>query len=232
MAKLVEIRKKILKKNDDLAQSLRRRFAASGTLVVNLVASPGTGKTELLRYTMSALKDDLRIAAIVGDLETDNDARRLRESGAPAHQIETHGACHLESFQIDKAVNDAAEKFGADDLDILFIENIGNLVCTASFDLGEDIQVVMVSTTEGEDKPLKYPTIFNRSDVCIVTKMDLSDALGYDRDRMLESIASVKPGMRVFETSARTGQGMDEWLAYVRETAAAKRNGCTDLRFR
>jgi len=222
MAKLVEIRKQILKKNDDLAQSLRQRFATSKTLVVNLVSSPGTGKTEFLKQTMTLLKDELKIAAIVGDLETENDAVRLRQSGAPAHQIETHNMCHLESHQIGQAIEEAADKFDADALDILFIENVGNLVCTASFDLGEDIQVVMVSTTEGEDKPLKYPTIFHRSDICVITKMDLAEALGYDRDQMLKSVESVKPNMQTFEVSAKTGQGMDTWIDFLKQRVAEK----------
>ena len=223
MAKLIEVRKQILKKNDDLAQSLRQRFAERGTLVVNVVSSPGSGKTEFLRCTMAALKDELKIAAIVGDLETDNDAVRLRKSGAPAHQIETHNMCHLESFQINKAIDEAAGTFNVDDLDALFIENVGNLVCTASFDLGEDIQVVMLSTPEGEDKPLKYPTVFHRSDLCVINKMDVAEALGYDRERMLESVESVKPGMRVFEVSARTGHGMSAWIAYLRQRVLDKR---------
>jgi hydrogenase nickel incorporation protein HypB len=220
--KLIEIRKNVLKKNDELAQVLRARFAAAGVYVANFVSSPGTGKTELLRHTISRLRDRFAIAAIVGDVETDYDAIRLRESGAPAYQIQTHNMCHLESFHIERAIAEASEYFETESLDLLIIENVGNLVCTSSFDLGEDLQVVMVSTTEGEDKPLKYPSIFNRSDICIITKMDLAEVLGYDRQRMLNSIEAVKPGMPIFELSAKSGQGMDAWIAELSARVEAK----------
>ena len=210
--KFIEIRKNILKKNDDLARSLRVRFSAAGVYVANFVSSPGTGKTELLKHTIARLRGRFAVGAIVGDVETENDAVRLRESGAPAFQIQTHNMCHLESFHIDKAIEEAADQFDAESLDLLIIENVGNLVCTSGFDLGEDLQVVMVSTTEGEDKPLKYPKIFDRSDVCIITKMDLADVLEYDREKMRDSIRAVKPGMPVFEVSAKTGLGMDAWI--------------------
>lgn len=225
MPKLIEIRKQILKKNDDCAQAMRRRFASAGTLVGGFVSSPGAGKTALLCATIAALKDTLRVATIVGDLETDNDATRLRAAGAPAYQIKTHNMCHLEAFQVQNAVDDAADLFTVESTDVLLIENVGNLVCTASFDLGEDFQAVLVSTTEGEDKPLKYPTIFHRSDLCIITKMDLSDAVGFDRDAMRANIASVRPGMPVFEVSAKTGAGMEAWIDCVRRRAAEKRAG-------
>jgi hydrogenase nickel incorporation protein HypB len=221
--KLVEIRKNILKKNDDLAQVLRARFSTAGVYVANFVSSPGTGKTELLRYTIAQLRDRFAVGAIVGDVETENDAVRLRESGAPAYQIQTHNMCHLESSHIDKAIGDAAECFDAELLDLLVIENVGNLVCTAGFDLGEDLQVVLVSTTEGEDKPLKYPTIFDRSDVCIITKMDLAAVLEFNREQMRQSIDAVKPGMPVFEVSAKTGLGMDAWIDELSGRIEAKK---------
>lgn len=221
--KLIEIRKNILKKNDDLAQGLRTRFAGAGVYVANFVSSPGTGKTELLKQTIMRLREEYAVAAIVGDVETENDARRLRESGAPAYQIQTHNMCHLESFHIEKAIAEATDQFELESLDLLFVENVGNLVCTSVFDLGEDLQVVMVSTTEGEDKPLKYPTIFDRSDVCIVTKMDLAGVLEYNREQMLRSIESIKPGMPVFEVSAKTGQGMDSWTNALRHRIETKK---------
>ena len=222
--KLIEIRKNILKKNDDLAAALRARFSAAGVYVVNFVSSPGTGKTELLKQTITRLRDHFAIGAIVGDVETENDAVRLRQSGVPAYQVQTHNMCHLESFHIEKALIEAAPYFQADSLDLLIIENVGNLVCTSSFDLGEDLQVVMVSTTEGEDKPLKYPKIFDRSDICIVTKMDLAEVLDYDREKMLRSIEAVKPGMPLFEVSAKTGAGMEAWVRELSARIAAKKS--------
>jgi hydrogenase nickel incorporation protein HypB len=220
----IEIRKNILKKNDGLAQHLRARFASHGVYVANFVSSPGSGKTELLKCTMSHLKQRFSVGAIVGDVETDNDAIRLRQSGAPAYQVQTHNMCHLESFHIDQAIDAASDLFDTDSLDLLIIENVGNLVCTSSFDLGEDLQVVMISTTEGEDKPLKYPNIFNRSDVCILTKMDIAEVLEFDRDAMRRNIETVKPGMPVFELSAKTGLGMDAWIHFLSERIVEKRD--------
>lgn len=221
--KLIEIRKNILKKNDDLAAALRARFSAAGVYVANFVSSPGTGKTELLKQTITGLRHRFAIGAIVGDVETEHDAVRLRESGVPAYQIQTHNMCHLESFHIERALDEAADDFQAESLDLLIIENVGNLVCTATFDLGEDLQIVLVSTTEGEDKPLKYPKIFDRSDVCIVTKMDLAEVLAYDREQMLRNIQAVKPGMPVFEVSAKTGAGMDAWIGELAARIASKK---------
>lgn len=220
--KFIEIRKNILKKNDDLAQGLRSRFSAAGVYVANFVSSPGTGKTELLKHTIARLRERFSVGAIVGDVETENDAVRLRESGAPAYQVQTHNMCHLESFHIEKAIDEAAEHFEADSLDLLIIENVGNLVCTSGFDLGEDLQVVMVSTTEGEDKPLKYPKIFDRSDICVITKMDLAEILEFDHNRMRQCINDVKPGMPVFEVSAKTGLGMDAWIEELAARIKAK----------
>ena len=222
--KFIEVRKNILKKNDELAQSLRGRFRAAGVFVANFVSSPGTGKTELLQHTIASLRRQYAVAAIVGDVETDNDAVRLRASGAPAYQIQTHNMCHLESFHIGQALDDAAEHFDADALDLLIIENVGNLVCTSGFDLGEDLQVVLVSTTEGEDKPLKYPKIFDRSDICVITKMDLAEVLQFDHATLRQNIEAVKPGMPVFEVSAKTGLGMDAWIAALSARIEAKRS--------
>jgi hydrogenase nickel incorporation protein HypB len=221
--KHIEIRKRILKKNDDLAQGLRARFRAAGVYVANFVSSPGTGKTELLKVTLARLGERFAVGAIVGDVETENDAIRLRESGAPAYQIQTHDMCHLDSFHIEKAIRDAAEHFDAGSLDLLVIENVGNLVCTSGFDLGEDLQVVMVSTGEGEDKPLKYPKIFDRSDICIINKMDLAEVLEFDREQMRRSIETVKPGMPIFEVSAKTGLGMDAWIDELAARIEAKK---------
>jgi len=212
--RIVELRQGILKKNDELARGLRSRFNEAGVLVLNLVSSPGTGKTAFLERTLRELRDSgSRVAAVVGDLETDNDARRLASSGAPVRQINTHGICHLEAEMIGKHL----EGWELADLDYLFIENVGNLVCPSSYDLGEKVRVALLSVTEGEDKPLKYPTLFNSADAAIITKMDIAEPCGFDRAAALKNINEIRPGIRIFETSAKTGAGMPEWLAYLAE---------------
>jgi hydrogenase nickel incorporation protein HypB len=215
--RIVELRQGILKKNDQLAAGLRIQYTDAGVLVLNLVSSPGTGKTAFLQRTLTDLRArSARVAALVGDLETDNDARRLAASGAPVRQINTHGICHLDAEMIGKHLEgwDGVE-LGA--LDYLFIENVGNLVCPSSYDLGEAIRVVLLSVTEGEDKPLKYPTMFNSADAAVITKMDIAEPCGFDRELALKNINEIRPGIRIFETSAKTGAGMVEWLAYLEE---------------
>ncbi len=212
--RIVELRQGILKKNDELARGLRGRFTDAGVLVLNLVSSPGTGKTAFLERTLRDLRESgARVAALVGDLETDNDARRLASSGAPVRQINTHGICHLEAEMIGKHL----EGWELSDLDYLFIENVGNLVCPSSYDLGEKVRVALLSVTEGEDKPLKYPTLFNSADAAIITKIDIAEPCGFDRATALKNINEIRPGIRIFETSAKTGAGMTEWLAYLAE---------------
>ncbi len=212
--RIVQVRAGILRKNDELARALRRRFERAGVFVVNLVSSPGTGKTAFLEQTLRQLHaDGLRVAALVGDLETDHDAQRLARSGAPARQINTHGRCHLEAEMIETHL----EGWSLESLDVLFIENVGNLVCPASYDLGEAMRVALLSVTEGEDKPLKYPTMFNSADVAVITKIDLADACEFDRRMAYEAIESVRPGMKVLEVSSRRHVGMDEWSAFLRE---------------
>ena len=212
--RIVELRQGILKKNDELARGLRGRFQAAGVLVLNLVSSPGTGKTAFLERTLRELRESgAKVAALVGDLETDNDARRLAASGAPVRQINTHGICHLEAELIGKHL----EGWELADLDYLFIENVGNLVCPSSYDLGEKIRVALLSVTEGEDKPLKYPTLFNSADAAIITKIDIAEPCGFDRATALKNINEIRPGIRIFETSAKTGAGMADWLAYLAE---------------
>ncbi len=215
--RIVELRRGILKKNDELAAGLRARFQAAGVLVLNLVSSPGTGKTAFLERTLRELRaQGKRAAALVGDLETDNDARRLAASGAPVRQINTHGICHLDAEMIAKHL-DGWEGLSLDALDMLFIENVGNLVCPSSYDLGERIRVALLSVTEGEDKPLKYPGLFNSADAAVITKIDIAEPCGFDRELALKNIREIRPGMRVFETSAKTGAGMEAWLAYLAE---------------
>jgi hydrogenase nickel incorporation protein HypB len=220
--RIVELRRGILKKNDELAAGLRDRYTAAGVLVLNLVSSPGTGKTAFLEWTLRELKArGARVAALVGDLETDNDARRLGSSGAPVRQINTHGICHLDAEMIGKHLEDweGAELGG---LDYLFIENVGNLVCPSSYDLGERIRVALLSVTEGEDKPLKYPTMFNSADAAVITKMDIAEPCAFDRETALRNINEIRPGIRIFETSAKTGAGMNEWLGYLEEQRARR----------
>ncbi len=217
--RIVELRQGILKKNDELAAGLRASYAAAGVLVLNLVSSPGTGKTAFLEWTLRELKTrGARVAALVGDLETDNDARRLASSGAPVRQINTHGICHLDAEMIGKHLEDweGAELGG---LDYLFIENVGNLVCPSSYDLGERVRVVLLSVTEGEDKPLKYPGLFSSADTAVITKIDLAVPCGFDRELALKNINEIRPGIRIFETSAKTGAGMEAWLDYLSEQA-------------
>ena len=215
--RILQVRTQVLKKNDELARAMRQAFVENGVLVVNLVSSPGTGKTTLLRDTLCRLlQTGRRVAAIVGDLETDNDARRLSESGAPVRQIMTHGCCHLEADMVRKHL-DGWELAG---MDYLFVENVGNLVCPTSWDLGESVRVALLSVTEGEDKPLKYPGLFNTSDVVLITKQDLAGPCEFDRQAALENIEAVRPGMQVLETSAKTGAGMHAWIEYLQAARA------------
>ena len=221
--RIVELRRGILKKNDELAAGLRARYTAAGVLVLNLVSSPGAGKTALLEWTLTELrKRGARVAALVGDLETDNDARRLAASGAPVRQINTHGICHLDAEMIGKHL-DGWEGVAPGGLDYLFIENVGNLVCPSSYDLGEGIRVVLLSVTEGEDKPLKYPAMFNSADAAVITKMDLAVPCGFDRWATLKNINEIRPGMRIFETSVKSGVGLEEWLGYLEEERSNRR---------
>src|SRR3954468_24418245 len=215
--RIVELRQGILKKNDELARGLRGRFESGGARGLNLVSSPGTGKTAFLERTLRELRArGSRVAALVGDLETDNDARRLAASGAPVRQINTHGICHLEAEMVGRHLEgwDGVE-LGT--LDYLFIENVGNLVCPSSYDLGERIRVALPSVREGEDKPLKYPTLFNSADAAVITKMDIAEAVGFDRGAAVRNILEIRPNIRIFETSARTGSGLNEWLEYLAE---------------
>ena len=211
MPRIVEVRQNVLRKNDELARSLRRRFEQAGVFVVSLVSSPGAGKTELLQRTLTEMQSTKRVAALVGDLATDRDARRLAESGAPVRQITTGTVCHLDAQMIDGALNE----WNLDALDVLFIENVGNLVCPASYDLGEHTRVVLMAVTEGEDKPRKYPTIFNTADAALLTKIDLAEAVGFDRDEALASIHSIQATMPVIDVSSRTPSGLADWLRWL-----------------
>ena len=219
--RLVQVRQQVLKQNDVVARALRERFGAAGVYVTSLVSSPGAGKTMFLEKVLARLRPDYRVAALVGDLATDNDAQRLARSQAPVKQITTGTVCHLEAEMIRKALED----WRLEELDFLFIENVGNLVCPATFDLGEDLRLVLFSVTEGEDKPLKYPTIFHTADVALITKIDLAAAVEFDAAAAHRHIQCVRPGMQVFEVSAKTGAGMEPWLNWLRARRPAKRGG-------
>lgn len=214
----LDIGKAILAKNQGLADALRADFAGRGIFVLNMVSSPGSGKTELLARTLERLASEVATGVIVGDLATDNDARRLSGLGARILQVNTDGYCHLEANMI----REAADQLGLDGLRLLIIENVGNLVCPSAHDLGEDLRVGLLSVTEGEDKPLKYPTVFKSAGCVVVTKMDIAEAVEFNREAALMAIAGVAPQALVFETSARRGSGLDEWCSFLRSETERK----------
>lgn len=214
--RLVEVRRKVLKHNDVVAEELRGRFAAAGVFVVSLVSSPGSGKTAFLERTLAWMRERYRVAALVGDLATENDCARLARAGAPVRQITTGTVCHLDADMVNKAL----EGWDLGALDFLFVENVGNLVCPSSYDLGENLRLVLISVTEGEDKPLKYPTIFHTADLAAITKIDLATAVDFDSPAAIRNIHSVRPGMNVLEVSAKTEQGMDEWFGLLQSKVA------------
>jgi len=210
--RIVMVRQNILRANDEQAARNRLVFARHGLRVLNLASSPGAGKTALLERTLKDLGGSVRLAVAVGDLATENDAVRLRQHGVQAEQIVTGTVCHLDAGMIGAVL----PRFDLTTLDVLLLENVGNLVCPASYDLGESARAVLLSVTEGEDKPLKYPTIFNTADVVVITKMDIAPFVGYDRALALENIDRARPGVRVIEVSSRTGEGMEAWYGFVR----------------
>jgi len=207
----INVEKGVMALNDQYAAANRDRLRAASLKALNVLSSPGSGKTTLLSRTLLELKDRLRMAVIVGDLATDNDAQRLQVGGATAVQIQTGTLCHLEAAMIARAL----DTLNLEQLDLLFIENVGNLVCPASYDLGEDARVVLFSTTEGEDKPLKYPRMFKSASLVLITKYDLAEVLGFDRDQALNNLRQVAPRAEVLEVSARSGQGLETWYRYL-----------------
>jgi hydrogenase nickel incorporation protein HypB len=215
----VDVKQRILAANEAAAAGLRERFRATGTLVANLISSPGSGKTTLLEASVARLKDRLRVAVIEGDIATERDADRLRRAGVPAHQILTGGACHLDARQVSRAMEESA--FGS--LDLLFIENVGNLICPTAYDLGEDLKVVLLSVVEGEDKPFKYPAIFARAEVTVISKLDLLPHVPFAIDEVIGQVRALRPGGRIVQLSARTGEGLDAWTALLEQRLAAKR---------
>lgn len=208
---------KILKENDRLAAALRERFARHGLLCLNFISSPGSGKTALLERTLRELPSGLRVAVLTGDIQTDNDARRLARAGHPVKQISTGGICHLDAGMITRALAD----WDLDGVDLLLIENVGNLVCPTSFDLGEHAKIVLLSVTEGEDKPEKYPGIFRRAELALITKSDLLPYVPFDLDRARTLARAVNPGIQDLVVSTQTGDGFEAWQAWLAARLAA-----------
>jgi hydrogenase nickel incorporation protein HypB len=209
--RIIEVRENVFKQNDIVARALRERFREAGVFVVSLVSSPGAGKTALLEKTLTLLRRQFRVAALVGDLATENDAARLARSQVPVKQIITGTVCHLEAAMVERSL----EGWKLDELDFLFIENVGNLVCPSSYDLGEYLRLVLLSVTEGEDKPLKYPTIFNSADVAVITKADLAEAVEFDALTANRNIQAVRPDMPVITLSTKSSAGMQQFLDFL-----------------
>jgi hydrogenase nickel incorporation protein HypB len=215
---VIRIDRKVLEKNDEVARQNRELLGRHGIFTLNLVSSPGAGKTTLLEQTLERLGETLRVRVVEGDVQTDFDAQRVARYGVPVVQIVTHGACHLEA----KLVQDALMQLPLEGTDLLVIENVGNLVCPASFDLGENHKVVLLSVTEGDDKPLKYPAMFRNAAVLVVTKIDLLPHVPCDLARLKANALQINPGLRIFETSCTNGAGIDAWCGWLREEARRK----------
>ncbi len=221
--KKVSIEKKVLSENDRIAARLRDALRDGGTLALNFISSPGSGKTMLLEKTLSMLPAGSRVAVLTGDIQTDNDAQRLSRYGYPVRQITTAGACHLDARMVENQMHLWLDDGLSGSLDLLLIENVGNLVCPTSYDLGEDAKIVVLSVTEGEDKPLKYPGIFRKAELMILNKIDLLPYVPFDPQRALENARRINPQIEVIETSCTTGAGLDLWLAWLARRAKTKK---------
>ena len=215
---VITIERKVLEKNDAIAAENRRRFTQSRVFAFNVVSSPGAGKTSLLERTIEDMKDVYRLAVVEGDVQTDLDAQRVARYGVPAVQIVTNGGCHLEA----RLVQDALDRLNLNRLDVVIIENVGNLVCPANYDLGEALKVVVLSTTEGDDKPLKYPAMFVNASVLVINKIDLLPYVPCDIHALRRNALSVNPALKIFETSCTTGQGVAGWCAWLASQVAAR----------
>jgi len=224
-SRMVQIEQDILGKNNQYASANRNWFTQHGVLTLNLVSSPGSGKTMLLTRTLQDLKNEFPMAVVEGDQETTRDAERIRATGAPAIQINTGKGCHLDAHQIGHAIDDLKPANGS----VLFIENVGNLVCPAAFDLGEAHKVVILSITEGEDKPVKYPDMFHAADLLLINKIDLLPHLDFDVDLCVDYARRVNPGIQVLQLSATSGQGMDNWYQWIQMTRSTRLIGHPEL---
>ena len=209
---VITVERKVLEQNDFVADELRQQFKSSGIYVLNLLSSPGSGKTTLLERTLEELRHKIGIAVIEGDVQTDNDAQRIAKFDTPVVQIITNGGCHLDAL----LVRDALTNLPLDNVQLLFIENVGNLVCPASYDLGENKKVVIFSTTEGEDKPLKYPKMFRVADVCVLNKLDLAPHVEFDMTTYRQNAERINPKLKFFELSAKTGDGVSQWTDWLK----------------
>ena len=207
----VAVEEKVLNENQRLAHELRQRFHDRDVFCLNLISSPGSGKTSLLECTLEAMPRDTKVAVLTGDIQTENDARRLARAGFPVKQITTGGTCHLDAKMITRALSD----WNLGDIDILFIENVGNLVCPSSYDLGEHAKIVLLSVTEGEDKPLKYPGIFLKSELCVINKMDLLPFVPFNLTAARENARNVNPEIGLVEVSCTSRQGLGDWLSWI-----------------
>jgi hydrogenase nickel incorporation protein HypB len=210
--KVVQALTKVLDANDRQAQENREHFEKHGVYAINLMSSPGAGKTSLIEATVEALKDQVRIGVIEGDLETDLDAQRIKNKGAPAYQITTGGACHLDAFMVHEGIHNLP----LENLDIVFIENVGNLVCPASYDVGAHMNVVLLAVTEGDDKPEKYPVMFKNADLLIITKTDLLPYVDFSIERAVKSARKIKPNIDFIALSCKTKEGLEDWLEYIK----------------
>jgi hydrogenase nickel incorporation protein HypB len=220
MPEKISIDKKILSENDKLAEQIRRNLTDRKIVSLNLVSSPGSGKTSLLEKTLGALGDKLNMALIAGDVQTENDAIRLAKAGGKiVRPIVTGGACHLDAKMITRVL----AELDIDKVELLFIENVGNLVCPSNYDLGEDMKVVVISTTEGDDKPLKYPGMFRRSSAMVINKIDLLGLSDFNIDKVKENALKINGKLRIFETSCRTGQGLQQWFDWLQMLVAERR---------
>jgi len=209
--KRIAIEEKVLNENQLLAEQLRKRYRQHGILCLNLISAPGSGKTALLEQTLERMDRGTRVAVLTGDLQTENDAKRLAKFGFPVKQITTGGTCHLDAKMIGKHLED----WKVEDLDLLIVENVGNLVCPSSYDLGEDAKIVLLSTTEGEDKPLKYPSVFFKSELLLLTKIDLLPYVPFEAELARENARRVHPGMEIIDVSSITGEGLDHWMNWL-----------------
>lgn len=219
-SKTVDVHESLFAANEAIAKSNREHFEAMGAVAINLISSPGSGKTTLLEHTIEKLGSELKIGVIEGDIETERDADRIRAKGVPVIQLTTGGACHLDASMTHRGFHELQKEPGGNDLDILFIENVGNLVCPTSFDLGEHFRVVLVSVPEGPDKPAKYPKAFTSSHTFLITKTDLLPYFDFPVEDARDDALKLNPSLKVLDFSSKTGEGFDQWLDYLRELVA------------